>query len=65
MIVICKDNKSFHLQLEIGEKYFVEEIFFHSDQDWFKLQGISGIFINSRFNQIDLLRQQKIEKIGL
>jgi|688.fasta_scaffold2602080_2 hypothetical protein len=65
MIVICRDNKDYERLLKIGEKYFVTEVFCQDNQIWYKLEGFSNIFNYFRFYPIDLIRQQKIEELGI
>lgn len=65
MVVICRDNKDYERLLKIGEKYFVTEILCQENQFWYRIEGFNTIFNYFRFYPVDLIRQQKIEDLGI
>lgn len=65
MVVICRDNKDYERLLKIGEKYFVLEILCQENQFWYRIEGFNTLFNYFRFYPVDLIRQQKIEDLGI
>lgn len=65
MKVICQNNKELENILKVGEHYFVEKIVCQENQFYYQIEGFNRLFVYHRFYPVDLIREEKLNDLGI
>lgn len=65
MKVICKNNEDVENLLKVDNYYFVEKIVCQENQFYYQIEGFNRLFVYHRFYPVDLIREEKLNDLGI